>query len=121
MYTEGQRHGFSITTKTNHQTALYVIDRDIHANTITVAPTLATVTDTTAIELEQVIMRQPLSPGESVSFQIRYRQTPVTAIVAAVSDGQITLIPDTPLSKPAAGQSCVLYRDTLCLGGGIIQ
>jgi tRNA-specific 2-thiouridylase len=38
FYTHGQRHGFTLTTSTAQSAPHYVVAKDIHANTITVAP-----------------------------------------------------------------------------------
>jgi tRNA U34 2-thiouridine synthase MnmA/TrmU len=44
----------------------------------------------------------------------------MTALIATITDSTLTLQPTDTLERPASGQSCVLYRGSLCLGGGII-
>ena len=51
VYTNGQRHGFTITTQDTHRSAYYVIDRDMHANTITVSPHKEILPPTSTIHL----------------------------------------------------------------------
>lgn len=123
VYTLGQRHGFTITTQQTAQPAQYVIDRNLSQNTITVAPHKPTINQTETIELTNTYFRNQYKPqvGEEVTFQIRYRQNPVSGIVQNVSDAGMRLQPHSATDAPATGQSCVLYRGTVCLGGGIIQ
>ncbi len=73
------------------------------------------------LTLAQTVLRSPLACGETIEFQIRYRQEPLTATIASIEDATLTLKTTTPVDTPASGQSCVLYRGSECIGGGIIQ
>lgn len=121
VYTLGQRHGFSITTTNNERKALFVIDRDIANNTITVDETHKKSTkDTNSIKLEQIILRSTIEEGDLIDVQCRYRQKPFSAKVIGKNDTSLTIEPVEDFEYPAIGQSCVLYRGEHCLGGGII-
>jgi len=120
VYTIGQRHGFSVTKQDSNRQPLFVIDRDIQANTLTVAETLPTVPESVSLELQKCVLRTNIAASETVELQIRYRQTPIAGTVIDVSGDNLTIRPDEPMEKPASGQSCVLYRGSLCIGGGIL-
>ncbi|MFM2423896.1 MAG: hypothetical protein RLZZ70_284 [Candidatus Parcubacteria bacterium] len=122
VYTLGQRQGFSVTKKSASDTPYYVVGKNIDTNTITVSNTPPQITADTTITLTNLVWRgTPLVVGDSYEAQFRYRQTPFTVTVTAVTDTSISIAVATPTDKPASGQSCVLYRGSLCLGGGIIS
>lgn len=123
VYTTGQRHGFTITNKSTVTTPHYVQSRDLTHNTITVAPEKPVQTADTKLHLEELQLRNgcTLAVGDTVSFQTRYRQAPSTGTIEEITSSGLQLLPSTDVDQAASGQSCVLYRGTLCLGGGIIQ
>jgi tRNA-specific 2-thiouridylase len=121
VYTTGQRHGLTITNQDANRKPLFVVDRDIKANTLTVAAQLQSVTETDVLELNNSVLRTPIQTGDTLELQTRYRQTPIAATAVGVDGEIVKLQPTEPMDKPAAGQSCVLYRGSLCLGGGIIE
>lgn len=121
VYTNGQRHGFTITTHDTHRSAYYVIARDLNKNTITVSPEKRVLKDTQTITLiRHSHTTVPFVAGQQLELQIRYRQVPVACRIDSVIADQMTITPLSELEKPSAGQSCVLYEGTICRGGGII-
>lgn len=120
IYTLGQRHGFTLTTHNPDRTPMFVVDKDVPANTITVATERPKTVETTAITLVNTTIRNPLAAGDTVTAQFRYRQAPFAVTIQSVDDHRLTLTPTEPTEQPAAGQSCVLYKGALCLGGGMI-
>lgn len=120
VYTLGQRHGFTLTTQDVQREAMFVTAKDTETNTITVGPKVAMSETTEHLRLHSTCLRHHLNPGDSLEVQIRYRQTPFTVEVSDVREGEMTLRPTREIEQPAVGQSCVLYRGSLCLGGGII-
>lgn len=120
VYTLGQRHGFTVSVQADRQDAHYVVARDIDANTITVASERSAVETTQTITLENTVMRHTVTIGQSVEYQIRYRQAPLRGEVLNLEGNTLTIQLTEPQPAPASGQSCVLYQDSLCLGGGII-
>lgn len=121
VYTTGQRHGLTITNQDASRKPLFIIERDIEANTLTVASELESVTETDTLELSSAVLRTTISEGDGLELQIRYRQTPIKAVVVSTDGEEIALKPTEPMDKPAPGQSCVLYRGSLCIGGGILS
>lgn len=92
----------------------YVIQKDMAANTVTVAHELQPL-----LHLEQITLQQTnwLSEVPShVEAQYRYHGPRITGSLT----GDI-FTPSTPLEEPiASGQSLVLYDGDVCIGGGII-
>ncbi len=62
----------------------------------------------------------PPAVGEEISAQIRHRGSAAPAVVTAVGEGSISLRFPEPQRAVAPGQSAVLFRDDLVLGGGRI-
>ncbi len=120
VYTLGQRHGFTISTHSTIEQPHYVVARDISCNTITVDTTRPVLQTSEDILLMQTNMITPSETGEMIEAQIRYRQQPFLVKIIEQSTSTITVRPVDTIERPAAGQSCVLYQDEQCLGGGII-
>jgi tRNA-specific 2-thiouridylase len=120
VYTLGQRHGFTIHKQTPDMPPLYVVAKDLSANTITVAPTIRTFTKG-IVSLTDVQWTQPITVP-NCEAQFRYRQKPFSVTITEHSRTHaIITVPDTATELPSLGQSCVLYRGDYCLGGGIIN
>ena len=121
VYTLGQRHGFTINKSDNNRQVLYVSGKNFENNTITV-DTLKPVNQTNQeVHLKNSVLRIKIIPGDIIEAQFRYRQNPFEVKVSTVTEDKISLKPLKPVEAPAAGQSCVLYQESLCLGGGIIE
>jgi len=121
VYTIGQRHGFTITHKDYAGTIFYIINKDISNNTLTVSTVAPKTKEGASVILYDCVFRQPLKVGQVLQAQIRYRQTPFTIRITELTKNSCTLIPEADIETPAAGQSCVLYIDQVCVGGGIIS
>lgn len=121
VYTLGQRHGFSVTNATDNQEAQYVISRNVEANTITVSTKRPINDSKETIKLNSLVLRQSVTEGDELQVQFRYRQKPINAKIVTTTDQSIEILPLTETDKPSSGQSCVLYLDSHCIGGGIIQ
>ena len=132
FYTTGERHRFEIlpSAKSPDMPRLFVIDRDIKNNTITVGP-------------KELLEKKNEQLGLSVSFtrtnwitetpdfsktymaRVRYRGELLPCSISQ-SEEQIksktyTATFDKPHRAIARGQSLVVYSDDICIGGGIIQ
>ena len=127
FFTRGERHGFTITQKTSHETPLYVIDKDIDANTITVAETVhqkSTSQSSMILKLSSVVWRGPDEiEGETFKGQIRYHGALHTYTIVSYHPDEHMLVCESSTldEEPAHGQSLVLYSGAECVGGGIID
>ena len=121
VYTLGQRHGFTVNTHDQNREVYYVQSKDLTANTITVSTKRPLLPVSTDLILQNVVMRTAIKEGDKLSVQTRYRQVPFLVEVKSVTDTEIILvIIEGDVEAVASGQSCVLYRAELCIGGGII-
>ncbi len=120
VYTLGQRQGFTLHTEDEHRAPHYVVSKDIVANTITVATKPPQLPASSSLNLITPVLRAPLTALQTISVQTRYRQNPFTATVCEVSATSVKLIVTDTTEAVASGQSCVLYRGDICIGGGII-
>ncbi len=121
IYTIGQRHGFSVNTKSGTREAYYVATKDIIKNTITVTNQKPFLTVSNKLLLTEPILRQPIEVGGIYEAQTRYRQKPFAVKVIKVTSDQIELEVLETSDATASGQFCVLYRGTHCLLSGIIS
>ncbi len=119
-YTVGQRQGIAL----GGGPAWYVARKDVAANRLVVVPSadhpLLFVSEATLDDLHWTAGAAPAFPCR-VEVQVRYRQAPVVATMAAGEGGAVRLTFDAPVKAVAPGQSAVLYRGERCLGGGVIR
>lgn len=128
LLTIGQRHGFNITEakivadalkiKRGSLPALYVINKDIESNTVTIGPNKAQSRQTNRFKVEQFDWHiQPVGNKIEALVQVRYRQKPVEADIILKQSEVIT---KKPVTAVAPGQFAVIYDQAVVLGGGII-
>lgn len=121
VYTLGQRHGFTITSANTDRKPYFIVKKNSEQNELVVSTELPSFPPTKTLRLEEIMLRTPIMETDVIEVQIRYRQTPVLMRVVTVTDSSIELSPINTMEQPAVGQSCVLYRGSLCIGGGIIN
>lgn len=126
FYTLGERHGFTIDQKTDHDKPYYVVDKDINKNTITVSDKEeALATGQKEIMLENINwIDDPKKEGDQISCRIRYRGQKIPCTLSH-QNGNVSLVFKNPIEPIAKGQSIVFYNSKdeggeICLGGGII-
>lgn len=116
--TLGQRHGFTVTKKTPQTPPLFVVKKDVQANTITVAPKVARRKKEGSriflYDVNWIVKRE-----YECLARFRYNQElfPVTVLD---TDGECVVLPHSTQSYIAQGQSMVFYKEGVCLGGGVI-
>lgn len=120
LYTIGQRHGFEIHQKSNNEKIYYVISKDLEKNTITISNSRKN-KDSKKIKIEKInLIRKQNLVDKEVEARIRYRQPLQKATILAQKDGYIELMFEKRQDSVTEGQSLVIYRNSECLGGGII-
>jgi len=125
FYTLGQRKGLGIGGSRNGDgSPWFVLDKDLAHNRLIVAqghdhPGLMS----HALEAIDAswVSRLPPDDADDLSARTRYRQTDTPCRLRVGADRAFQLAFDSPQWAVTPGQSAVLYRDEVCLGGGIIR
>ena len=121
FYTTGQRHGFTVTERSARRVPHYVTYRDLDTNTIRVSTKKPKIKNKLlALHMVNWIADVP-KEGAEYMVQTRYRQTPVRAQFNGIQKDRAMLKMLEALDEPARGQSCVVYKDDVCQGGGVIN
>ncbi len=137
LFTIGERHGFTITTKTNSDAPYYVTDKDVERNTITVSNKefshlLPGAERKVHIERVNWISGEIPPIGKSINasagatkefpFQARsrYRQELQNIRMVSANFSETVLEFEKPQDTLTSGQSLVIYDGEVCLGGGVI-
>jgi tRNA-specific 2-thiouridylase len=112
-YTIGQRRGMGISAPE----PLYVISIDPESNTITAGPESRL--------YSRSLTARPVNflPGETggrAEAKIRYAHGPVPCSFSLES-GALEVTFDEPQKAVTPGQSVVLYREEIVIGGGVIE
>lgn len=112
--TRGQRGGFTRTAQTH--VPLYVVDIRAEDNALVVAPD-TTPWMQTQLDLRAVVARDDLT--RTTHAEVRYHGEAIPVHDIEHHDSVATLHLATPVLV-SPGQSCVLYTDSVCIGGGIV-
>lgn len=115
-YTVGQRRGLG----GGRARSLYVLGVRPESNEVVVG-------ERDELDARRVIigdlnwLAQPVRPGDEVRVQLRHRAPAARATVAAIDDKTVTLTLAEPQRAVTPGQSGVVYREDVLLGGGRIM
>lgn len=119
-YTIGQRKGLALGNSSGLNKKLFVAKKDIKNNILYVCcgdenkylySTKAIIKDFNFLTDDRV---------EECCCKFRYRQTDIPCHVKYINDTELELTYEGAKAV-TPGQFCVLYKDDLCLGGGIID
>lgn len=114
--TVGQRRGLGLAWRE----PLYVLDKDMAANTLVVAPRRALDVDGFGASEANLLVDPALWPG-TVLVQTRYREKAKPAR-AEVSGGRLIVRFDAPQARPAPGQVAALYdAQGAVLAGAVVE
>ena len=124
FYTIGQRHGLNVGGGLPY----YVVGKDMEKNEVYVSKNLNDENLwTKTLELKDVILREKPAKNMEVEVRLRHRAKLEKAILKNV-EGNIEAGTATcelefidEIKRTAAGQSAVIYKDDVCLGGGILK
>ena len=124
LYTLGERHGFTITTKTASDKAYYVVNKDIKNNTLVVSQKpKESKNKISEVELENVNWFIKPEKNKTYTAQIRYHGIYLPCrleLGRRASKLGIKVVFDKALADAAPGQSVVIYDEDLVMGGGVI-
>ena len=125
FYTIGQRHGFQITTEHTRSAPLYVVEKNIAKNTITVAEKINNALDAAErkeVRLSNVNWIQGAVLPQNVRYhaRARYHERLAPCVLRKVGK-RSAMVAFTRPHLVAPGQSLVIYRHGECVGGGVIE
>lgn len=122
FHTLGERHGFTVTKKSPNDGPYYVVEKDIRKNILTVSQNKdlshSKVLTNIRIKNTNWIFGTPEKNGRYIA-QIRYHGDFLPCQVTCAKPGFAQVI-FTKQAMVASGQSCVIYDDDVCLGGGVV-
>lgn len=116
-YTIGQRKGLHIYASE----PLYVIAMNPYTNVLIVGTRDELGRTTLSARRVNWISGESPSAPFRAEVKIRYKATPVPALVEPLNADRIHVTFDTPLRDITPGQGAVIYDGDICLGGGIIE
>ena len=121
--TIGERHGFTITEKTNIDSPYYVVGKDINKNTVTVSKNIKKFEKIPEVfTLNDCNFTTDISDTKKIyTCQTRYHQKLLRCSVKLLKGNmaEVSFIGSGTLVSP--GQSLVLYNGEICVGGGTIM
>lgn len=123
FFTLGERHGFKIVKKGTSDMPYYVVEKDVEKNTIVVTQDQEMIQkDSQELQLNQVNwMSGILHIGGNYTGQIRYHGEQKPFTIAGMKNSHMVIKLEHADKSIAPGQSFVMYKNTQCLGGGVIQ
>jgi len=116
-YTIGQRRGLNLAAGER----IYVIGKDMAANTVTVGPESALMSRTlTAGDFNWLSIPEPRGPIRAEA-RTRYHQPESPVTLWPLAGKRARIVFDQPQRAVTPGQAVVLYDGDLVLGGGTIE
>ncbi len=139
LFTIGERHAFTITSKTNNDLPYYVIEKDVEQNTITVSNKdvshlLPSAQNKVCIERVNWVSGEapPINTDHNsksggrnpalftLQARSRYRQVLQNVRIISANFSETAIEFENLQDTLTPGQSLVIYDGELCLGGGVI-
>ena len=125
FFTIGERHGFNVFKEFKKSTPLYVIDKNIEYNTITISeksPVCFGENDGLVMLTCRNTNWISKSPEKNKKYkaQIRYHGELVDCFIKE-EEGNFASITFEKSIKVDGGQSIVFYDQDICMGGGVID
>ena len=115
-YTRGQRKGLDIG---GNKDKMFVVGKDLTKNILYVSFGDNEYLYSDSCLIDTVNFNCDLRPTKC-SAKFRYRQDDIDVNLTYLDDGNI-LVKYDHVKAVTPGQACVLYKDDICLGGGIIK
>ncbi len=114
-YTIGQRKGLGM----GFGEPMYVLKKDAVSNSVTLGRNEELFKE--EIALRGTNISSTVSLGEKYDVKIRYAHKAAAATVTDIGEGFAKIVFDEPQRAPASGQSAVIYKGDILVGGGFIK
>ncbi len=115
-YTRGQRKGLGLALPQ----PMYVLSKDMKANTVTLGYNEDLFTDTVFAVNVNFVSVSKIDGELPVTARVRYNQPEQKGTAFLTEDGKLCVRFSTPQRAATKGQSLVLYIDDALIAGGII-
>ncbi|MDR3185205.1 MAG: tRNA 2-thiouridine(34) synthase MnmA [Christensenellaceae bacterium] len=120
-YTIGQRKGLAIGGGGNGN-PYFVVKKDVEKNILYVNQgECKELFSTQLIATNLNLINEKIVDGMRVSARIRHRQQLVDATVYSHNCNSVRIVFDTPVRAVTPGQYAVIYKEKVCIGGGVIE
>lgn len=123
FYTIGQRKGFGLggVKGAKNDAPYYVISKDVKRNILYVNQGECPELYASGLETENFnFITDGITDGERVEVRTRHRE-PLRPAAAYMTREGVKVIFDFPVRAVTPGQYAVLYKDRVCIGGGVIK
>jgi len=114
-FTTGQRRG----TRFASDRKLYVVSRDLAANTVTLGDEKDLMSD--SLDVGRPVFWRPLHPGETLSVKVRYQIHGHEAEIVELSATRIRAVFKKPARAVTPGQLAVFYDGDIIVAAGEIK
>lgn len=115
-YTIGQRKGLGLS----FDSPRFVVSKNPLNNTVTLGKSEELFHDTVLAERVNILCNE-FKDEIRCEAMVRYNQKPQPATAYLLEDNTLKVVFDAPQRAPSPGQSLVLYKDEMLIGGGIIK
>ncbi|MCX7714743.1 MAG: tRNA 2-thiouridine(34) synthase MnmA [Clostridia bacterium] len=116
-YTVGQRKGLGISA----DRPLYVIDKDVESNTITLGDEKDLYSKSLTAYDVNFISIDKLEKPMHIKARTRYHQKETAAVIKMLDEGRVLVEFEEPQKFIASGQAVVFYDGDVVVGGGTIE
>lgn len=117
FYTIGQRKGLGLSS----QIPLYVLQKEIHSNTLVVGPAETLGKNELTVDNIHWIAGSPPGSTFQAKVKIRYKARDAEAAITVLNKKKVHAEFFEPLRDITPGQAMVMYSGDVCLGGGVIS
>lgn len=121
--TLGERQGFTITKKGTNDKRMYIINKDIEKNTITISPEPTKIISDEGLRIQikdtNWIFSIPTAT-KTYEAQIRYHGELLKCKISIKEKSTAEVIFESK-QMVASGQSVVFYDSEVCVGGGVVK
>lgn len=117
FFTIGQRKGIRVAADEPY----YVVDKDIGKNRLIIGFDEQAGKNYLIASDVNWISGEPPQTGEMYAVMVRYRTSPVLAVLSSVTENYFKLEFKRHLRGITPGQVAAIYQGDACLGGGVIH
>lgn len=120
FYTLGERHGFTITKKTNNDGRYYIVSKDIKNNILVVSNDKKVLNNKQEIIISDLNILENFKEDKIYDMQVRYHGELIKTKLLKLSDSRIQILAQNEVLV-ASGQSIVIYEGDKVVLAGVLE